>query len=77
MEGTNGGLGRLRLGAVYIHRVQRTAATKLIIAMKFVGLFVARRDASERFESAEEVLNEMPPSIFVGVVLGVSSGPLA
>jgi hypothetical protein len=66
------------LGPVYIHRINRTLATRLMIAAKaFIGFFVACGDASKDFDAAEEVFDEMPPLVFFAVVLGVSAGPLA
>jgi hypothetical protein len=43
----------------------------------FVGLLVARGNASKGFYAAEEVFNEMPPLVFFPVMLGISAGPLA
>jgi len=42
-----------------------------------VSLFVARRDASKRLDSAEEVFNEVAPLVLFGVVGRVSGGSLA
>jgi hypothetical protein len=43
----------------------------------FVGLLVARRNASKGFYTAEEVFDEMPPLVFFSVMFGISAGPLA
>ena len=43
----------------------------------FVGLLVARGNASKGFYAAEEVFDEMPPLVFFSVMLGISAGPLA
>ena len=43
----------------------------------FVGLLVARGNASKGLYAAEEVFDEMPPLVFFPVVLGISAGPLA
>ena len=42
-----------------------------------IGLFVARGDASERLDGAEEVFDEVAPLVFFRVMRGVSSGSLA
>src|SRR5260370_42405152 len=43
----------------------------------FVGLLVARGNASKGLYAAEEVFDEMPPLVFFPVVLGISAGALA
>ena len=43
----------------------------------FVGLLVARGNASKGFYAAEEVFDEVPPLVFFSVMLGISAGPLA
>src|SRR5215468_12290857 len=43
----------------------------------YVGLFIARRDASKHLYCAEEVFDEVTPFVLFGIVRGVSAGPLA
>jgi hypothetical protein len=42
-----------------------------------IGLLIARGDASKRFQRTEEVLDEVAPLVFFGIMRGVSRGPLA
>ncbi len=42
-----------------------------------IGLFVARCDASKRFDRAEEVFDEVTPLVRFGIMRCVSSSPLA
>ena len=37
----------------------------------FVGLFVARGNASKRFDAAEKVFDEVSPLVFLPIMLGV------
>jgi hypothetical protein len=43
----------------------------------FIGFFVARRNASKRFDLAEEVFDEVGPLIHFRVMRRVSGGPFA
>jgi hypothetical protein len=43
----------------------------------FCGLFVARGDASKRFDLAEEVFDEMAPLVFLAIMLGVAGRSFA
>src|SRR6516225_9579287 len=43
----------------------------------FVGLLIARGNASKGFYAAEEVFDEMPPLVFFSVMLRISAGSLA
>lgn len=42
-----------------------------------IGLFIARGDASERLDGAEEVFDEVAPFVLFRVMCGVSRGPFA